>query len=99
MTKLIIIGDFMKILHMIALTVAVAILTGCAATKSVLAKRDNGSLDYRTAKTLDPIKLPVNQPAAEFIPLYQTPKANGALPNFVNESGKQYQLPRPPSVR
>lgn len=78
---------------------AIVALTGCSATKDLLSKRDNGSLDYRDAAKLPPIQLPAAQPAAEFTPLYQTPSTTGQLPDFVNEAGKQYELPRPPSVR
>lgn len=79
--------------------VAIVALTGCSATKNLLSKRDNGSLDYRDAAKLPPIKLPADQPAADFTPLYQIPTTTGQLPDFVNEAGKQYELPRPPSVR
>lgn len=90
----------MKILKLSAgVMAAVVALTGCNATKDLLSKRDNGSLDYRDAAKLPPIQLPAEQPAAEFTPLYQTPNTTGQLPDFVNESGKQYELPRPPSVR
>ncbi len=90
----------MKTLKLTAGIMAVAIaLTGCSATKNLLGKRDNGSLDYRTAQKIDPIKLPANQPSAEFVPLYQTPTVTGDVPAFTNESGKQYALPKPPSVR
>ena len=75
------------------------VLTGCTATKNILSKRDNGSLDYRDEKKLAPIQLPAQQPAAEFTPLYNTPDSVSQLPDFINDSGKQYQLPRPPSVR
>nr|WP_279382835.1 hypothetical protein [Moraxella catarrhalis] len=50
-------------------------------------------------KKLAPIQLPAQQPAAEFTPLYHTPNSVSQLLDFTNESGKQYQLPRPPSVR
>ncbi|MFB6348809.1 hypothetical protein [Moraxella marmotae] len=78
---------------------AIVMLTGCAATKNILAKRDNGSLDYRSVQPLAPLKLPADQPAAAFTPLYQVPQTQAELPNFINESGKQYQLPRPPNAR
>lgn len=78
---------------------AIIALTGCSTTKSWLAKRDNGSLDYQSSKKLPPIQLPANQPAAEFVPLYPTPNVARVDTNLTNESGKQYALPKPPSVR
>ncbi|WP_049237900.1 hypothetical protein [Moraxella canis] len=90
----------MKFLKITAgVLMASVVLTGCTATKNILSKRDNGSLDYRDEKKLAPIQLPAQQPAAEFTPLYNTPDSVSQLPDFINESGKQYQLPRPPSVR
>lgn len=90
----------MKHLHIIASILASAVvLSGCTAVKNVLSNRDNGSLDYRDAQKLPPIQLPAHQPSAKFIPLYQTPSTVGELPNYTNESGKQYQLPRPPHAR
>ena len=90
----------MKFLKITAgVLMASVVLTGCTATKNILSKRDNGSLDYRDEKKLPPIQLPAQQPAAEFTPLYNTPDSVSQLPDFINDSGKQYQLPRPPSVR
>ncbi|OOR84921.1 hypothetical protein [Moraxella canis] len=90
----------MKFLKITAgVLMASVVLTGCTATKNILSKRDNGSLDYRDEKKLAPIQLPAQQPAAEFTPLYNTPDSVSQLPDFINDSGKQYQLPRPPSVR
>ncbi|WP_114800989.1 hypothetical protein U0021_06195 [Moraxella canis] len=90
----------MKFLKITAgVLMASVVLTGCTATKNILSKRDNGSLDYRDEKKLPPIQLPAQQPAAEFTPLYHTPDSVSQLPDFINDSGKQYQLPRPPSVR
>lgn len=93
-------GRFMKFLKITAgVLTASMMLTGCTTTKNILSKRNNGSLDYRNEKKLAPIQLPAQQPAAEFTPLYHTPNSVSQLPDFTNESGKQYQLPRPPSVR
>ncbi|USZ13922.1 hypothetical protein NKT77_07245 [Moraxella sp. FZLJ2107] len=90
----------MKTLKLTAVIMAVmTALTGCAATKSLLAKRDNGSLDYRTSEKIAPLQLPAEQPAAEFVPLYPTPTVNEKSSDFINEAGKQYELPKPPSVR
>lgn len=90
----------MKTLTLVAgVMAAIVTLTGCQATKSLLSNRDNGSLDYRNAAKLPPLKLPADQPTADFTPLYQAPNGTGQLTDFVNEAGKQYQLPRPPSVR
>ena len=79
-------GRFMKFLKITAgVLTASMMLTGCTTTKNILSKRNNGSLDYRNA--------------AECTPWYHTPNLVSQLPDFTNESGKQYQLPRPPSVR
>lgn len=74
-------------------------LTGCSATKGLLGKRDNGSLDYQSSKKLDPILLPANQEPVDFVPLYPTPEAGENTLNLSNESGKQYRLPKPPQAR
>ena len=71
------------------------VLTGCQATKGVIAKRDNGSLDYQDSKKLAPLQLPANQDAAPFVPLYPTPNVGENTLELQNQSGKQYQLPKP----
>lgn len=78
---------------------SVVLLTGCQSVKGVLGKRDNGSLDYVHATKLDPIRLPANQASAPFISLYDVPEVAGEITPSTNESGRQYQLPRPPQVR
>lgn len=80
----------------LCLTVMVT-ATGCQNMKSLLAKRDNGSLDYTQAQKLPPIKLPAAQPTAPFTPLYDVPTVTEAQP-LTNDSGKQYQLPAPPKL-
>lgn len=90
----------MKSLKLTVLCLASALtMTGCGATKGLLAKYDNGSLDYQKSQKIDPIDLPKNQKTAPFVPLYQTPDAVTQLPDFVNEAGTQYKLPEPPRVR
>ncbi len=90
----------MTMLKFIVATMAsVVLLTGCQSIKNVLGKRDNGSLDYLHASKLDPIRLPANQESAPFVPLYEVPSVAGEVIPMTNESGKQYQLPRPPQVR
>ena len=37
------------------------VLSGCQATKNLLGKRDNGSLDYQQSEKLAPIELPAAQ--------------------------------------
>ena len=71
------------------------ILSGCQSTKELLGKRDNGSLDYQDSKQLAPIELPATQETAPFVPLYATPDVGGNTLELQNESGKQYQLPKP----
>ena len=71
------------------------VLSGCQATKSLLGKRDNGSLDYQQSKKLAPIELPAAQETAPFVPLYSTPNAGANTLQLQNESGNQYQLPKP----
>ena len=71
------------------------VLSGCQSTKNLLGKRDNGSLDYQQSKKLAPIELPVAQETAPFVPLYSTPNAGANTLTLQNESGNQYQLPKP----
>lgn len=72
--------------------------TGCTTVKGWLGKRADGSLNYQSAKKLDPIEIPINQPTAAFVPLYPTPAIGENTLNLQNSSGKQYQLPAPPKV-
>ncbi len=89
----------MKTIKLAALMTATLLaVTGCSATKGLFSKYDNGSLDYRDSAKLPPVKLPASQQAAVFVPLYQTPAVTGELPEYKNEAGRQYELPRPPSV-
>lgn len=71
------------------------VLSGCQATKNLLGKRDNGSLEYQQSKKLAPIELPADQETAPFVPLYPTPNAGANTLTLQNESGSQYQLPKP----
>lgn len=83
---------------MTLLTLAISstlVLTGCQATKGLFSKRDNGSLDYQQSKKLEPLVLPSDQETAPFVPLYPTPNRGVNTLELTNESGKQYQLPRP----
>lgn len=90
----------MTTLKLIVVTMmGVMLLTGCQSIKNVLGKRDNGSLDYLQSSKLDPIRLPANQESAPFVPLYEVPSVTGEVTPMTNESGKQYQLPKPPRAR
>lgn len=71
------------------------VLSGCQSVKGLLAKRDNGSLEYQNSKKLAPIELPANQQTAAFVPLYPTPNVGANTLELQNEAGKQYQLPLP----
>lgn len=71
------------------------VLTGCQSTKALIGKRDNGSLDYQQSKKLAPLELPADQETAPFVPLYPTPNVGENTLKLQNESGKQYQLPKP----
>lgn len=71
------------------------VLSGCQATKELLGKRDNGSLEYQDSKKLAPLELPTAQETAPFVPLYPTPSLGANTLKLQNESGKQYQLPKP----
>ena len=71
------------------------VLSGCQSVKNVLGKRDNGSLEYQQSKKLVPIELPANKEPAPFVPLYATPNAGANTLKLQNESGNQYQLPKP----
>lgn len=84
-----------KLTTLMAMGVALTMLAGCAPTKALLAKWDNGSLDYQTARQLPPIKLPVDQPAAPFVPLYAVPQVSTAP---ALQTGKRYELPMPPQT-
>lgn len=89
----------MNFIKITALTVSLVLgLTGCSATKNLLSKRDNGSLNYQSSKKLDPILLPAEQEPVSFIPLYDTPAVKENTLNLSNESGKQYRLPKPPQA-
>ncbi|MBP2279502.1 putative lipoprotein [Psychrobacter sp. PL19] len=71
------------------------VLSGCQTAKSLIGKRDNGSLEYQESKKLDPLQLPAAQETAPFVPLYPTPNTGANTLTLENESGKQYQLPKP----
>ena len=71
------------------------VLSGCQSIKNVLGKRDNGSLEYQQSKKLAPIELPANKEPAPFVPLYPTPNAGTNTLTLKNDSGSQYQLPKP----
>ncbi|MBF0657419.1 hypothetical protein IPZ60_01555 [Psychrobacter sp. NG25] len=71
------------------------VLSGCQATKNLLGKRDNGSLEYQQSKKLAPIELPAAKETAPFVPLYATPDAGANTLKLANESGSQYKLPQP----
>lgn len=71
------------------------VLSGCQTIKGVVSKRDNGSLDYQQSQKIAPLQLPVDQDTAPFVPLYSTPTVGANTLTLQNESGKQYQLPRP----
>lgn len=71
------------------------VLSGCQASKELFGKRDNGSLEYQNSKKIAPLELPADQETAPFVPLYATPNAGANTLELQNESGKQYQLPKP----
>jgi len=71
------------------------VLSGCQTAKGFMGKRDNGSLDYQQSEKLAPLELPAGQETAPFVPLYPTPNAGVNTLELQNESGKQYQLPKP----
>lgn len=81
------------------LLVTIVALSGCSTAKSWWGKRDDGSLKYQSSVKLDPIKLPADQAAADFIPLYPTPTVAQVDTSLTNESGKQFALPKPPTVQ
>lgn len=70
-------------------------LSGCQSTKELLGKRDNGSLEYQQSKKLAPLALKAEQETLPFVPLYPTPSAGANTLELQNESGSQYQLPKP----
>lgn len=71
------------------------VLSGCQASKELFGKRDNGSLEYQNSKKIAPLELPADQETAPFVPLYVTPNVGANTLELQNESGKQYQLPKP----
>lgn len=83
---------------LVGLLTAGVLLSGCQQVNGLLAKRDNGSLDYLNAKKLPPIALPADQQHAPFTPLYAVPDVPKAVEPSTNQTGKQYQLPTPPKV-
>ncbi|EEY92685.1 NlpB [Acinetobacter junii] len=60
---------------------------------------NNHSLDYKNAKTLEPLKFPENATVRPFTPLYPAPTVDPLAiqhaPTFENKSGNRYALPRP----
>ena len=80
---------------MMVVLASTLVLSGCQATKDFIGKRDNGSLEYQQSKKLAPLQLPAEQETAPFVPLYPTPSAGTNTLKLQNESGKQYQLPKP----
>lgn len=83
-------------LKVMGVMLAVLALTACQNVKSLMSKRDNGSLDYTKAQTLPPLKLPTKQATTSFTPLYQIPEISGQP--MVEEGAKQYKLPAPPKT-
>lgn len=79
----------------VAILGSTLLLSGCQSTKSLFGKRDDGSLAYQNSEKLAPIELPAEQATAPFVPLYPTPNVGVNTLELTNESGKQYQLPRP----
>lgn len=71
------------------------VLSGCQTAKGLIGKRDNGSLEYQDSKKLAPLELPAAQDTAAFVPLYPTPNVGANTLTLQNESGKQYQMPKP----
>lgn len=74
------------------------VLSGCQTAQGWLGKRDNGSLEYQDSKKLAPLQLPADQDTAPFVPLYPTPNVGANTLILQNDSGKQYQLPKPERV-
>ena len=64
---------------------------------------NNHSLDYKNAKTLEPLKFPENATVRPFTPLYPAPTVDALAiehaPNFVNKTGNRYALPRPEAMQ
>lgn len=71
------------------------VLSGCTQTKALLAKRDDGSLDYQSAQKLPPIQLPAHWQTAPFTPIYEVPTLSGEP---MVQQGKQFVLPKPPTT-
>lgn len=73
-------------------------MMGCSTIKGLTDKWNDGSLDYQKSQKIDPIKLPATQASADFVPLYPTPSVPTNTLILTNETGKQYQLPKPPKL-
>lgn len=86
----------MSMVKITSILLAVLALTACQNVKSLMAKRDNGSLDYTTAQKLPPLLLPAKQQTAKFAPLYHVPDTQGVP--MVEEGAKRYTLPPPPKT-
>lgn len=79
----------------LCLCLGVAVVaSGCAQTKALLNARSDGSLDYQSAQKLPPIKLPAHWQTAPFTPIYEVPEPTGDI----HTEGKQFVLPKPPTV-
>ena len=63
---------------------------------------DNSSLDYKSAKTVPPLKVPENlqmRPQSALYPAPEVdPRALEQAPDFSNQKGNRFDLPRPEPV-
>lgn len=81
----------------VALLSALA-MTGCSTLSTKLAV-NNGSLDYKKAETVEPLKYPQDIDARAATPLYPAPIINPVAlekaPDFENQKGNRFAMPRP----
>lgn len=77
----------------LTLAIALLMLSGCSRFAI-----DNSSLDYQKARTLAPLKLPVDQQTRAFVPIYPTPPVKPSVdggPIVSNAKGNRFVMPAP----
>lgn len=83
------------------ITLSVLAITGCSTLGHKLAV-NNGSLDYKKATTLEPLKYPEVDQVRPATPLYPAPTIDPLAlqhaPDFENQKGNRFAMPRPGEI-